>query len=457
VSTEIREALTAAGAAAGVPKIIDPLLLEYQRRYSPYVRAIPSQRIASTQYYFNQRTNLGGGGFVTDGGARPVTNSTYVQQSFTMRNMQTVGAVTGYAQQVTADVLGDLRRREIEGAIQGQYWDIENACMWGNSASTAAGPYPEFDGLDTQISTYSGSNQNAIDANNAAFSLGWLDSTIDLVQRNAAMAPFSSEWMFVLSTTAGSRMAQLLQNQQRFVDRVEVAAGLLVPTYRNIPLVTSSFLGTNSIQMGTVTTATATTTGTLAAATYYYVVSAVIARSGETIGSAEVSQTTTGSTSTVTLSFTAPTGYEGAGPILYKVYRSTATTTETLLGYVDATVVLQGDGITPTMATSIVDTGSALIPKNSATAPATTPTAYYGTNAGAKPLAAGQENVYLQSRSRDFVLRPYVRELQPVDVFPTTASPDTMPFALVTDTCLAVRAPKYAARLARVNVALTTT
>lgn len=455
MSTEIREALTAAGAAAGVPKIIDPMLLEYQRRYSPYTRAVPSQRVASTQYYFNQRTNLGGGGFVTDGGARPVTNSTYVQQSFTMRNMQTVGAVTGYAQQVTADVLGDLRRREIEGAIQGQYMDIENACMWGNSASTVAGPYPEFDGLDTQISTYSGSQQNAIDVN-AALSLGWLDRAADLVQGNAAMAPFGAEWMFVMSPTAMSRVAQLLQNQQRFVDRVEVAAGLLVPTYRNIPLVVSSYLGTNSVQMGTVTTATATTGGTLAAATYYYVVSAVVARSGETIGSVEVSQVTTGSTSTVTLSFTPPAGYENAGPILYKVYRSTATTTETLLGYVDATVVLQGDGVTPTMATSIVDTGSALIPKNSSTAPTTLPTAYYGTNTGAKPLAAGQENIYLQSRSRDFVLRPYVRELQPVDVFPTTASPDTMPFALVTDTCLAIRAPKYASRLGRVTVALST-
>ncbi|MEU0940106.1 hypothetical protein [Embleya sp. NPDC005971] len=455
MSTEIREALTAAGAAAGVPKIIDPMLLEYQRRYSPYVRAIPSQRIASTQYYFNQRTNLGGGGFVTDGGARPVTNSTYVQQQFTVRNMQTIGAVTGYAQQVTAEVLGDLRRREIEGAIQGQYMDMENACMWGNSPSTVTGPYPQFDGLDTQISTYSGSQQNAIDVN-AALSLGWLDRAADLLQGNAAMAPFGAEWMFVMSPTAMSRVAQLLQAQQRFSDRVEVAAGLLVPTYRNIPLVVSSYLGTNSIQMGTVTSATATTGGTLAAATYYYVVSAVIARSGETIGSVEVSQATTGSTSTVTLSFAAPTGYEGAGPILYKVYRSTGTGTESLLGYVDATVVLQGDGITPTMATSIVDTGSALIPKNSSTAPTTPPTAYYGTNTGAKPLASGQENIYLQSRSRDFVLRPYVRELQPVDVFPTTASPDTLPFALVTDTCLAVRAPKYATRLGRVTVALST-
>src|SRR4051812_9893980 len=74
-SAELREALGAAGAAALVQKIIDPVLLEYQRRYSPLVRAIPSGRWGSTTYFFNQRTVNPNGGFVTDGGTRPVTNS----------------------------------------------------------------------------------------------------------------------------------------------------------------------------------------------------------------------------------------------------------------------------------------------------------------------------------------------------------------------------------------------
>jgi hypothetical protein len=104
VSSELREALTAAGASALVPKIIDPVLLEYQRRYSPLVRAIPSIRWGSTTYFFNQRTTVANGGFVQDGGAQPVSNSTYVQQSFNMAHLQVVGAVTGYAQEVTQQV-----------------------------------------------------------------------------------------------------------------------------------------------------------------------------------------------------------------------------------------------------------------------------------------------------------------------------------------------------------------
>ncbi|MFI0914223.1 SU10 major capsid protein [Streptomyces abikoensis] len=450
---ELREALNAAGASALVPKIIDPMLLEYQRRYSPLVRSIPSRKWDSTVYYFNQRTARGQGGFVTDGGARPVSNSTYVQNQFTIRNIQAVGAVTGYSQAVTRQLIGDLRAQEIEGSIQGLYWDIENAVLWGNAGSTQYGGYPQFDGLDTLVSSFSGTTQNSIDFN-AALSLGALDQLIDMVEQQSAMAVQDASWMFVMSPTAASRVAQLLTSQQRFVDRVEIASGLNVLTYRDVPLVKTSFLSARAFSMGTVTTATATSGGSLAAATYYYRIVPVIARQGEVLPSAEVSQTTTGSTSTVTLSFSTPTGLDGAQPNLYKVFRSTATGTETLLGYVDATVGVGADGVTPILTTSIVDDGVTLTPKNGSTVPATVPATYVGTNASLKPQATGQENIYLMSRNQDFVVRPYVRELTPLDVYPTTAGPDQLPYAIVSDTTLAVRGPKYLGRLARVTTTL---
>jgi hypothetical protein len=56
--SELREALTATGASALIPKVIDPILLEYQRRYSPLVRAIPMQQWSADQYFFNQRTSV---------------------------------------------------------------------------------------------------------------------------------------------------------------------------------------------------------------------------------------------------------------------------------------------------------------------------------------------------------------------------------------------------------------
>jgi hypothetical protein len=454
MSSELREALTAAGAGALVPKIIDPLLLEYQRRYSPLVRALPSTKWDADVYYFNQRTQVANGGFVTDGGAVPVSNSTYVQNNFQMKHLQVVGAVTGYAQEVTRQVIGDLRRTEIEGSIRGLTWDIETALLWGNSASTVNGARPQFDGLDTQVATFSGGNQNAIDQTGATITLAMLDQLIDMVETNSAMAVFDPSWMLLMSGTANSKISQLLTNQQRFVDRVEIEAGLLVMTYRDIPIVKSSFLSSRTFAMGTVTSATATTGGSLPAATYWYRVAPVIARQGEVASSAEVSQAATGSTSTVTLSFSTPTGLEGAQPIGYKVYRSTATGTETFLGYVDATVGLAADGVTPVLTTSIVDTGATLVPQNGATVPGTLPAQYYGTNVNMLPPSTGQENIYLISRDRNNIVRPYVREYEPLDVYPTTNSPDSLPYALVDDTCLAVRAPKYTGRLARVGVSL---
>ena len=91
--TELREALTAATASALVPKFIDPVLVELQRRYSPLVRALPTDHWDSDTYYFNQRTVTPAGGFVPDGGARVVTNSTYQQQGVQMKHLQVVGSV----------------------------------------------------------------------------------------------------------------------------------------------------------------------------------------------------------------------------------------------------------------------------------------------------------------------------------------------------------------------------
>ena len=451
---DLREALTAAGAAPLVPTIVDPMLLEYQRRYAPLVRAIPSRKWDSTVYYFNQRTARAAGGFVSDGGARPISNSTYAQNAFPIRNLQSVGSVTGYAQAVTRGLAGDLRAQEIEGSIQGLYWDIENAILWGNSGATALGGYPQFDGLDSQVSQYTGGNQNAQDAAGASLSLGWLDKLIDMVEQQAAMKINSSQWMFVMSSTAESRVAQLAIANQRYLTPTEVAAGLNVQSYRGIPLMTSSFLSARSYAMGAVTTATATTGGTLAAATYYYQIAPVIARQGEILPSVEVSQTTTGATSTVTLSFSTPGGYDGAQPNLYKVFRSTTTGAETFLGYVDATVGIAADGVTPILTTSIVDDGAKLTPKNASTVPAQIPAAYVGTNAAMKPQAAGSENIYLMARDPQFVLRPYVRELQSLDVYPTAAAPDQLPYAIASDCTLAVRAPKYLGRISRVSSSL---
>ena len=111
MATELREALTASGASALIQKVIDPVLVEVVRRFSPMLQSTADVKWTSNIYNWNQRTVLPNGGFVTDGGARPLTTSTYVQTPVTIRNMQVVGGVTGYAQAVTADLIGSLRAK----------------------------------------------------------------------------------------------------------------------------------------------------------------------------------------------------------------------------------------------------------------------------------------------------------------------------------------------------------
>lgn len=445
--SELEEALTAASTVSPlIPKVIDPLLLEYQRRFAPLLAALPSKQWNSTQYFFNRRVNRPDAGGVVDGGARPIGNSTYEQAVFNIKLFQAVGSVTGFAQTVTRDLVGDLRQLEIDGTVQSMMWSIENDFIWGNDGATANGQYPICSGLDYLASNFTngtGSNAytNSIDLGGANFALKNLDQIMALVAANAGMPTSNPNWMFIMSPNLLGSVSQTLTAQQRFMGEVEVAAGLVVPSYRNVPLIESSFLSPRSNQMGVVSPSTATTGGTLAAATYYYQVSAVIARFGEIQCSTEVSQVTTGSTSTVTLSFSTPTNMpDGASPILYKVYRSTSSGNEALVGVVDAF------DTTGVATTSIIDTGTNLLTNSSGN---TGPAAYQGGNSGAKARGAAMEDIYLVPRDPNFILRPYTRDMQIIPLAPTTTSPDVLPFACVTDTVLAVRGAKYLGRLSR--------
>lgn len=450
----LNEALTTANSVTPlIQKQIAPVILDYQRRYSPMLAMLPSKQWGSTQYFFNRRVARPDSGAVIDGGARPIGNSVYEQAVYNIRLFQAVGSVTGYAQTVTRDLVGDLRQQELDGTVQSMMWTLESVFDWGNDAATASGVQPMCSGLDYLVSNWSdgtGSNAftNAIDINNT-FALKHLDEVIDIAETNACMPIDGPGWMFVMSPRMNSAVGQLLTNQQRFeAPTVNLGAGLNIPTYRGIPIIKSSFLSPRSQVMGTVATATATTGGTLASGSWTYQVAAVIARFGEIQASAEVSQTTTGSTSTVTLTFTTPVGLDGAGPILYKVYRTLvngATTTETLLGVVDAF------DTTGAAVTTIIDTGTNLLTNSSGN---TGPAAYVSKNLGAKPRVGTQEDIYLIPRDENFLVRPYTRDFTILPLAPTVTAPDVLPFAVLTDTTLAVRAPKYVARASRLTASI---
>lgn len=455
----IEEALTAVGAGALVQKRIDPLVNELQRRYAPLLATIPAVQWNSTVFNWNTRTKLPSAGSTTDGGTRPVSTSTYVQSPVTIQHLLAVGSVTGYAEAVTQS-FGSLRGREIIGAIKEMGFATETMLQAGNAAATQYGPYPQSDGLDTLCNVTSGATQNVQDFAGAAFTLGKLDTVIEMVESNVAGDLFSSDWCFVMSSAMESRIAQLLTAQQRFdnLPTATVGAGLVVLTYRDIPLIKSSFLNSKGGAMGTVTSTTATTGGSIASTAHrFYQVSAVLPTYGESAPSAEVDSGAigAGSTNIVTLAFTPPTTADGSPVLLYKVWESATTGTETLLGVVDGVVGLSGDGVTAIPTTSIVDTGVTLIPQNGSTVPAQTNAAYVGQNSGFGVRPASGQDFYLVSRDPANIVRPYVRDCQPVpNLAPTVVSPDQTPYALVTDTALGLRMPTFIGRGRNVTVSL---
>lgn len=453
MGSELREALTSLNVSPLIPKYIDPDLVELQRRLSPLVGSIPSRQVSNTVYNFNTRSQRPGAGAVSDGGTRPQTQSSYQQNQFTMCHYLADGGVTGFAQAVTQDLIGDLLREEMDGAMASLLWTIENAMLWSNFGSTQNGMYPGMDGFDTQISQFAATAGsapvNAIDCGGAALSFSLLNQLIDLVAKNAAMPVMNTSYELIGSTTAISAIAALITStQQRINDTVTLPdSGINVEGYRGLPLVPSSFMSSVE-QVGAITTTPSTSAGTLAAGTYGYQVGAVLDRIGELATSANVNATL-GATGEVTISLPTIPTYEGAGPIVFKVFRG-----GTLLGYVDATVGTAADQITPIPTTSIIDTGTALVPQNGSTVPAILPTTYFNTNAGHLPRTVGKEDLFLVARTPDKVLRPFTRDMEVLNVAPTLLSPDTLPWAVISDTCLATKASKYMARLRNVGVAL---
>jgi parallel beta-helix repeat protein len=124
------------------------------------------------------------------------------------------------------------------------------------------------------------------------------------------------------------------------------SAGALAVNNSSSQLILGVNTSTNTVNLGgfatpgTPSTSTSTSGGTLAAGTYYYKVTALDSYGNETLPSAEASRTTTGSTSTVTVSWTAV-----PGAVTYRVYRGTTS---------------GGQSVYYTSATnSYIDTGSA--------------------------------------------------------------------------------------------------
>ena len=109
------------------------------------------------------------------------------------------------------------------------------------------------------------------------------------------------------------------------------ANGFAVGTY-------SADVTFNTFALVTSASGTAAAGGSLAVATYYYVITPVSPNGGEGMPVAEFSQTSTAANATITLAWTSPAAISGVNPIGYNIYRATtANGNESFLTFVPHT------------------------------------------------------------------------------------------------------------------------
>jgi hypothetical protein len=342
----IQKAFSSASNIGGalVPEHLEEVITNTLVRLVPEL-AIPVLKFDNQKFHeFNRLISLPGpGSAMGENSVTPTRNSSVERASVELKVLKRKGAVTGFLQDAAANYM-DAQAFEMETHLQSFGNDMRTYILYGNKA---ADQYT-FDGLDTFIATY---RKNTVAAGAVPGSLSILD---DIIDHNMRKNGSSHRRVFEMSPemlSVFSRLyTQVRDNREaiRGTSVVEVDGGWRLQTYRDIPIVETT--ATRPVkQTGTVSIGTATTGGTIAADDYFFKVAAVT-WDGEQRAAEEVSQITTGATSTITLTLT-----EDADAMFYKVYVSDATNTEVLRTIV-AGYTYDADGTKTGNTTSIVFT-----------------------------------------------------------------------------------------------------
>ena len=474
---EIREAfsLTSSGGASNlVPKVIDRMLTELMRKWGPMYRAVPRKTWETDIFYFNKRTALPKAQHSTEApptsgtGSVAASNSTYVQGNFPIKHTTSIADLSKFTVKVASNN-GSLFDLELGAHAKSMEWLEETTHVFGSASATLNTYRAQWDGVDLLTA-----NANKIDAATQLLELKRMDDAIDAV-RGAYAGELGMDYFWMMSPKMQSYTNGLHYQQVHYVLPMArmfsrddygdpmapvannaIDAGVEVQTYRNIPIVVSSFMSSQGT-MGTVSTTGNTGSGSslLAASTYYYRMEAVT-RYGLTAASAEASQAPSADGKNNVLTWTTPTPTDVNSNTIdiigYRIFRSTTSGAESLYA------VCAAYDLSDAAVTSFTDTG--LIQN-----PAVTTTLYWATvaSSGSDAVSDGYtfprvqtgtqvtEDIFLIPRDPDVLLCPEVNPIQTEILANVNAR--TRQFALTSDKTLALRAPAYAAKISRVRCA----
>lgn len=461
------------GAQFLVQPVIDRALFVARRAYTPLFRTLPRRSWETPTYIFNTVNNYPQAQFTTEDppasgtGSVAASASNYVQTSFPIKHWQVNMDLSKFSIQ-TARVNGNLAQLELDGASKSAVYLREMAYMYGSAGATVNTKRQASDGLDLLIAS-----ANKI-AGGQVISFAMLDAAIDAVSNQIA-EEIGDNYEIVLTPEMYSSLGRQFVQNQRFMgetvvyprdDRGRIGApvtdnksyikgGVSVLTYRDIPLVKSSFLASKGT-MGTVSASVSGSDGSLTAgATYKYYVE-VVTDYGVSLACPEVSATPA-STNHVALSWTAPAITDTYGNtrlnLFYRIFRTAAngaSGTETLYAVVsaydnnDAAVTAWNDtgAIVNPLATNpsgqalysvtVASSGGVAVP-DGVTTPRTNPSSHV------------QQDIFIVPRDPDICVVAAVNEAHTEMLALINAR--TQQMAYLGDETLALRGPAFAAKI----------
>lgn len=234
----IRKALDLASTGSYlIPEVVDNAIRDYATKEPVLANVVNRIPWATNTYFIRRRDALPTASWSTDGGTLPTaTQSTYKKVSKTVAYLYTRGEVTGPMQRAAGSLYNALAL-EVEAHSRALIEQLST------DIATATGSADDITGILHQIDTDDSTNWGAtgsgtVDASGAYLSLELIDEAIDTARGEVDL--------IVTSRRVRRAINALLQAQQQFVDRTEIAAGFRVLTYDGLPIVTDLHWETNA-------------------------------------------------------------------------------------------------------------------------------------------------------------------------------------------------------------------
>jgi HK97 family phage major capsid protein len=234
----IRKALNLASSGQYlIPEVVDNAIRDYATMEPVLANVVSRVPWATNTYFIRRRDALPTASWSTDGGNLPAASeSTYKKVSKSVAYLYTRGEVTGPMQRAAGSLYNALAL-EVEAHSRALIEKLST------DLATADGSSNDITGILYQIDTDDSTNWGStgtgvVGGGSSTLTLAKIDEAIDAARGEVDL--------IVTSRAVRRKINSLLQAQQQFVDRTEIAAGFRVLTYDGMPIVTDLHWETNT-------------------------------------------------------------------------------------------------------------------------------------------------------------------------------------------------------------------